>query len=392
MRCHAVFLGLAILCASVTAFGDDQRLRRERPFLPPQPREHVVDIAVEQTFAPRTLADGCVTSPIVCNSTSRGRLAVGDCTFSDGTFFDAWRFSGSAGQYVTAMVYPLSSLLTNQTIILAPPTTDASTPPQLWGGKAAAVSYVLSSTGAWALGVGTRDLFASGDYIVALTCEPDPDPSEPQSCVYQDILCGQTGAWFLASQSCRFESDPNRVYAVFTIYGVAGDLLNVELVATAFEPLFAIYDAEQGGAPLATSQSATSTKDTLNYQLPHEGYFDVLVTSNNNQGVGFFTLTVNCLNSGCLPPLLVEQPADRVVPFGSRATLNAFAVAVRGLQYTWFDRSGLPVAIGTGATFITPPVIARQSYSVTARVPCGSVESRLFTVSPAAARRRPVRH
>src|ERR1700682_4876938 len=125
-------------------------------------------------------ATGCVTTPIACDSSATGSLGLGDCTFSDGTYYDRYTFTGIAGQIIDIEVRPLSPSLTNPMIVLAPPIGDASKTPIIRGGAGTEVIYKLSSSGVWAIGVGTADLFASGKYLVHLSCLSDDDPGGAQ--------------------------------------------------------------------------------------------------------------------------------------------------------------------------------------------------------------------
>ena len=161
---------------------------------------------VKRVTAIEPTAEGCVVTAMSCNSTARGKLAVGDCTqTTDGTFFDVFEFSGAAGQVVRVDVRPISQTLTNPTVAIVPPAGDASKTPIVFGaGGGVSAFYVLSSSGKWRVGIGTRDLFATGDYFVSIQCFTDTDPTAPQNCVYQELLCGQGAWWYLTSQSCRF--------------------------------------------------------------------------------------------------------------------------------------------------------------------------------------------
>lgn len=339
---------------------------------------------------PRIDAEGCVPTPATCNSVTTGRLAPGDCTAS-GTYVDFLRFQGSAGDYVEATIRPLSSSLTGPLVGLLPPTGDASRTPFIYGGSGGAtVGFVLPTSGAWDIAAGTADLFGSGDYAVQLTCMRDPAPAEPHSCFALPMLCNQTAEWELTNQSCRWD-DGSGVYQDFQIDAVAGDVLNVDMTASGFTPLFGIYSDE--GALLGSSTlSAGHAKAT--FFVPAAGIYHVLVTANEDRSTGPFHVSISCGLSGCLEPVIVQQPATTVVvPFGQRATLTASANAPVGdLRYEWFDARDIPTSAGTGATFQTPPVTAKQSYYYVARTRCGEASSRLITVTPSSGRRRSVTH
>ena len=124
MRFGCLHVAVVVLFVASAAGAMPHRYH-EVPFVAPAPHDGIVASNVHDELTPLPFADGCVSSPMTCNTSARGRLAVGDCTLSDGTYFDAFRFNGSAGQLITATVYPISSSMTNPTIALAPPSASA---------------------------------------------------------------------------------------------------------------------------------------------------------------------------------------------------------------------------------------------------------------------------
>src|SRR5258706_11291683 len=96
-------------------------------------------------------AEGCVSSTLSCGSSATGQIAAGDCTLSDGTRYDIWRFSGSAGQIIEATLTPIDASFTNPVLELDTPAGDASKTPALGGVGVVKLRYLLSSTGSWSL-------------------------------------------------------------------------------------------------------------------------------------------------------------------------------------------------------------------------------------------------
>jgi hypothetical protein len=338
---------------------------------------------------PRVDVDGCAITPIACNTIATGRLASGDCTTA-GKFTDFYVFHGTAGDYVEATIRPLASSLSRPLVGILPPAGDASKTPVVYGGKeGATAAFLISTTGNWTLAAGTDDLFGSGDYALQLECERDPFPNDPHSCFALPLLCNQTVEWDLTNESCRWD-DGSGVYNDFVIQGVAGDVLNVDMTATGFTPLFGIYSAD--GAILASANISGGHARTT-FFVPANAEYHVLATANEDRATGPFSVTVSCGLSGCLAPVILQQPpATITVPFGQRATLTGSANATADLQFEWFDARDLPTSVGRGTTFQTPAVTSKQTYYYTARTACGQVSSRLITVTPATGRRRSVGH
>lgn len=339
-----------------------------------------------------TDADGCVATSLACNTTTRGRLAVGDCTFSaDGTYFDTYTFSGAAGKLVFIDMRVLSPTMTNPSVIIVPPTGDASKTPWVFGrGAGVSAAYVLSSSGTWAVGVGTRDLFATGDYFLSIRCAEDDNPALPQNCIDQSLLCGQTAAWYLTSQSCRFTGGSSRLYAGINIYAVAGDVVSIEESSTDFRPLFGLYDSKSN--LLASSTSPTSGPATLLYSVPVTGFYGIAATSANDLATGFFTLRVTCSLSGCLEPLALAPLQNATVPYGGRASLTFDVSATEPLTLSWTQVSPNFDSFSAGRTFLTPPLFHNAGYYATASNPCGTATSTTATVIVRPPRQRPARH
>lgn len=333
-----------------------------------------------------SLADGCVVTSTFCDRQVRGKLGVGDCTSSvNGTFFDVYEFAGTAGQLVEIDVRPLASSLTNPNVILVPPVGDASKTPQVFGaGGGVSAFYVLSSTGNWRVGVGTEDLFASGEYLISVQCFVDDQPSAPQNCVVQELLCNQGSRWYLTSQSCRFGgTGANRLFAPFEIYGVAGDIISVEVISSDFRPLFGIYDNH--GNLLFSATTASSTQATGTFVFPATAFYEIDATSTADLATGFFQIKATCGRSGCLWPIITSQTRSVTAPYLSRVSL---AVEVNGtdpMTVTWFETSpNIGTVLGTGRTFLSQPVTHSFTFEASAVNACGSWTSApgLVAVTP----------
>ena len=336
-----------------------------------------------EALRPAPQLEGCGSTPIACNTDVRGQLLGGDCLSTRISFYDEFVFQGTAQELVTATVRPLSPSYTNAWISFVVPPSDTALAPLISGGTAATVRYVLPVQGTWRLQAGTNDRFAAGDYILEMNCD-DSAPLSPQlACVEQDLLCGQQATWELSSRSCIAPSDPNRFYAAYRVYGLAGDTLTVRLTSSAFDPQFAIYEFAQSSVALAQSSALNVTTDTLTFPVPHNGFFDIVVTSGNAQGKGQYVLTLDCNRSGCLTPIFTRQPEDATVPPLSTALLTVQATALGDVDYEWFDADGAQKNVGSGPRYATVPVTAPHNYFVTATTPCGTAKSRIVRVQPA---------
>jgi hypothetical protein len=345
----------------------------------------------------RALAGSCTTVRIDgCDTDTEGVLESGDCTGSSGTRIDYYTFTGQAGRIVEVMVRPLSPSFKQPVVALFSPAGDVAEPPIVGGGNAsdtlsgASIIYQLSSSGTWEIAVSSDDLFASGPYVVHLYCYADDTPTEPQSCVEQYLLCGQSATWSLSADSCRFDNGVS-AYALWWIYGKQNDLLQFEQESFSFTPLAGIYD--QDNRLLASSTKSGNFHAQINYRVPKTGwYYFVTTTEENNEG-GVFSVKLDCTGSGCTWPYLTQPVSNVAVQRGHAAIIPFTVNAIGGFTTTLLDSNEQPVSsVNTPTTSITtPPVFGAIDYTLLFQNACGDWQSNVFRVAPEASRRRSVR-
>jgi hypothetical protein len=343
-----------------------------------------------------TLGASCNTVRLeesYCDVDIHGVLESGDCTFSDGTRYDRYTFTGRAGDVVEIMVRPLSATYTKPYISLLSPLGDPADPPTIYGGNGgASIWYKLSSSGIWIVTVSTEDLFAAGPYVLHIYCY-EPEPETPQSCIFQYLLCGQTAEWQLNADSCKFTND-NSVYAGWWIYAVEGDRLQFEQTSFSFEPLFGLY---REGELLRSSSRDSSFRAEMSYVVRETGWHYFLTTSVEDARGGSIDVKLDCQGSGCTWPYLVsEPPSATTVTRGTSATLPFTVNAVGGYTVRLMDPNPLEGTVFTtvsalATSITTPPVTRPATYVLDVENACGTWVSNPFTVAPEVSRRRSVR-
>ena len=349
----------------------------------PAPHQRPAAVGAE-ALRPAPQFDGCGSTPISCDTEVRAQLFPGDCLSSNISLFDEYVFTGNAQDLVTVTVRPLVTSYTNAWASFVVPPSSTAMAPLISGGPAATVRYSLPVFGTWRLQVGTNDRIAVGDYLLDMACDFSPPPSPQTACVEQELLCGQQATWELSSLSCITSSDPNRFYSMYRVWGVGGDTLMIRLTSSAFDPQFAVYELAQSSSLIAQSSALNATTDTLNFSVPHNGFYDIAVTSGNVHGIGQYVLALDCNSSGCLTPIITKQPEDVTVPPLSSPLLSVEATALGDVDYIWYSATGAQPIVGSGPRFGTPPVTGPLDYYVTATTPCGTVQSRIVHVQPAA--------
>ncbi|MFY1047898.1 T9SS type A sorting domain-containing protein [Chryseobacterium sp. GP-SGM7] len=127
-----------------------------------------------------------------------------------------------------------------------------------------------------------------------------------------------------------------------------------------------IYYSTSSTAPTSTttpSQQSTTTSAILSPLTPSTAYY-VWVRSNCGAGnVSVWSLAPIIISTQCQPPAVLSTMGATVCP-NQPATLSA--TADTGATIKWYDSSTGGNAVGTGASFVTPPLTTTTPYYVSA--------------------------
>lgn len=339
--------------------------------------------------SPRALADGCVVTGALCNTAREGQFAPGDCTDEAG-YFDVYQFRGLANTLVEITVRSLDPNLPNVYVGLAPPEGDASLTPATYGNRSATIRYHLATTGDYRVVAGSADLAGSGRYHLQIACFTAPVPAD-RNCIPQPLACNQVVEWDLAPGSCDFDSTGG-LYAEAAIEGVAGDVLRLEADTIGFQPIVAVYN--EAGTLVSQSFAPEIRHAQLDYFIPANGTYYLLVTGVEPDDSGHFAMKATCSNSGCSKPFVITEPPDVTASYGGNVTVTANVHAVGATTYEWLDVTNEPslVTTTTSPSLTFTNVTGRRAYLLRAANACGFTESRIFEVDLEVTKRRAVRH
>jgi hypothetical protein len=130
-----------------------------------------------QTFSPSQTQD-CVNGnpqvvPFSCGGTTTGQLTSADCFLQDNTYYDAYSFSGNAGQQVTITM--TSTEVDAYLFLLDPSGSNVAAQDDDSGGGAsgtdAQIVFTLTQTGTWFIVTNALDpMDTFGAYSLSLTC------------------------------------------------------------------------------------------------------------------------------------------------------------------------------------------------------------------------------
>jgi hypothetical protein len=311
------------------------------------------------------LTTDCVSTSLQCGA----RVQASGCT--------RFRFEGRTGDIITATMRPINTPLTAPRLSLEIPVTGFHAP-VVTGGAAATLRYCLPASGAYAL----RTEADGAPYYVAFDCHPDVTPDIPRDCIREDLAKGQRVEWELTDEACRWPA-ADHFQVPFAVYAVAGDPITITMKSP-FAPRIGVYTYD-----LAIPQVVVD-RSTATFVAPISGRYLIMPSSAQPGVTGPFELTMSSRESGCITPLIFNQPPDVAVPYGLRATLSV-SVNDSGQARTWdwLDMSALPTLAGSQESFVTPPVTSKQYYAARITNRCGSALSRTIVVSPGTTHRRP---
>lgn len=250
------------------------------------------------------LALGCANpdGAIAFGQTINGALQNGDCTLSaGGSFFDAYTFSGAAGQQVSIS---MGSLQFDTYLYLLQPgeTTIGGGTIQDddgAGGTDSRISVTLASTGTYTILATSFVSGATGSYSLTLNdltpCTPTPTAMTPVS------GSNVTASGVLSTSDCHDLGD-NSYYDVYTFNGTAGQQVVVAMTSSFDNFLFLIApdgaeiarDDNGGGGTNARIPAGSGVA-----RLPQTGTYRIIANSAAPNVTGAYTVSLTLDANTC---------------------------------------------------------------------------------------------
>jgi hypothetical protein len=260
-----------------------------------------------------SLAGGAVctpaATPIVPNGLpASGSLSGSDCALDDGSYYDVYTFSGTAGQRVAVSMAPSRSTPFDTYLFLIGPDGDELARDDNGGGgtnsrvPANTTEYArLPQTGTYRIIANSLNPGVSGNYFVTLSAAAEACPSAP-------VAREETKNGSLATGDCRLPFDGSFI-DVYTFSGTAGQTFSIELNSADFNAYLLLLDPsgselagnDNGGAGGAGGQNTNARIPALSADpnapasitLPTTGTYTIYANSNSAGQTGAYTLTVN---------------------------------------------------------------------------------------------------
>jgi hypothetical protein len=337
-------------------------------------------------FTLRVQAQSGCTHPASCNTSINGTLdfAFGTCLDSSTRRFDAYTFTGTKGNSMSASVQsaffaPAIRLVSPSNAEVAADSNGSSTP-------RAVISYTFAETGTYTVIVRNINVGDGGPYTLTLACATAPPAPAPRGFalgltpVATTLERGQSTGFHLTSTP---------------VSGFNGDV-NVSI----------------GGLP----QGITVSRQSATFPAPGSGSVDFEVTATPSSPRGTFGLTVVGISPDgtsalagstvtvtgiCNAPILSSSSSAAPVAAGAKALLSIRPGGTPPFAYQWFKgfapSAVFPIAGATNSDYETGPLTSQSQFWVRVTNECGSRDSSTITVdvkaeSPAPGRHRSVRH
>jgi hypothetical protein len=258
--------------------------------------------------------------PITPGQTINGILSNSDCSLSDGSFFDEYTFSATAGQQ---LFVTMSSAAFDTYLILLDPANNDTQDDDGGGGTNSRIPttsgfYTAPSTGTYAILANSFDPATTGNYSVTLTfgsggtgCPPTPTP----------ISNGQTINGTFVDGDCAL-ADSSR-YDLYSFTASAGQQVSITMTGTSpVDPYLILVapdtdtigeDDNGGGGTTARIPPVAGTFGTL----PATGTYIIYANTALGNQFGNYSITLNFSGSTCAStPIALGQTINGTLATG----------------------------------------------------------------------------
>ncbi|HEX8160955.1 MAG TPA: pre-peptidase C-terminal domain-containing protein [Pyrinomonadaceae bacterium] len=302
-------------------------------------------------------------------ASANGSLDNADCTLDDGSFYDEFTFSGTAGQQVAIS---MTSTFDNLLIIIAPDGEELARDDNGGGGTNARVPAGggvarLPQTGTYRIVANSLAPGATGSYTVSLTLDANACPSAP-------IAFNETKNGTLAAGDCRLPADGSFI-DVYTFGGTAGQAVSIAMNSTAFDTY--LFLLSPTGSLVTEDDNGSGTTNARipagsgTFTLPSDGSYTIYANSSLAGQTGAYTLTLTgTAPSSALSINAVAPPAGRasggqqIKLTGSFAGVTSVTVGGAAASFTFTN--------GTSEITLTTPAHAVGAVTITVSSPSES--------------------
>ncbi len=295
----------------------------------------------------------CFSTPIAVGQTLNGNLQSGDCLFTDNSYYDAYTFSGTAGQQIAISMnssqfnaylllyqgnYPGGAFLVGDdnggggTNARIPAGSGFFTVPATGTYTILANSFAAGQTGAYSLS------------LSASTCSPAAIPFD------------QNVSGDLQSSDCLYPT-VNAYFDAYTFSGTAGEQISIAMNSTDFDAYLHLYQGiyPGGGTHIASDDdggggtNARIPAGSGFFTLPATGTYTIVARSYaaTTTGAYLIRLSRNVVSTCSPAPITVGQNLNGIL----QSTDCVFTTANHYYDaYTFSGTGGQQIAISMNST------------------------------------------
>ncbi|MGI8734448.1 MAG: pre-peptidase C-terminal domain-containing protein [Pyrinomonadaceae bacterium] len=310
-------------------------------------------VVAQQTFGITPNVTNCATKvPITPGQTINGALVSGDCQLQDGSRFDEYTFTASAGQ--TLSISMSSGEFDTYLILLNPDNTLGGEDDDGGGGTNSRIptnsgSIAVQQTGTYSILANSFDPDTFGNYSVTLTfggggatCPPAATP----------ISNGQTLNGTLVAEDCSLP-DSSR-YDLYSFSASAGQQVAITMTAAAPLDAYLILvgpdsveiaeNNDGGGGTNARIPPVSGAFGTL----PATGTYTIYANSNLGNQFGSYSISLSFSGVTCpKTPIALGQTINGTLAAGDcRLPIDGSFLD----QYSFNGTAGQQIAIGQAST------------------------------------------
>ncbi len=257
-----------------------------------------------QSFSITPNITGCPnTLPISSGVTVNGSLTSGDCQLSDGSRFDEWTFSASAGQ--TVSISMTSAQFDTYLLLLDPSNNVVGEDDDGGGGTNSRIptgsgNLILNSTGTFAILANGFDSTELGAYSLTLTIGGSGGACPPAA---TPITNGQTINGTFVAGDCSL-SDSSR-YDLYSFSASAGQQVAITMTGTSPVDPYLILVAPDGEAIAEDDNGGGGTTARIPPvagtfgSLPQTGTYIIYANTALGNQLGNYSITLSFSGSNC---------------------------------------------------------------------------------------------
>ncbi|MDB4949138.1 MAG: peptidase caspase catalytic subunit p20 [Gemmatimonadetes bacterium] len=241
--------------------------------------------------APVAAGPAAAARPFGLGQTVSSSLSAADGRESDGTYYQAWRFTGQRGQIVTINLK--SSAFDTYLLLEGPGRTFWASNDDGGGGTDSRIAITLPQDGEYTVKANALRVGGAGAYTLAITSRGiDTRGSPMPASIAGTLAAGQTVAGTLRAGGAMLAD--STYYQEYRYEGHRGESVTITLKSKAFDAWLVVYQA--GGRFLISDDDSGGDRDgKVTIAFPEDGTYIIRANTLQKREAGDYTLQVEAI-------------------------------------------------------------------------------------------------